>query len=214
MAGPPGQERSRGLLVVLSGPSGVGKDTVVAAAMGSPRPSAARLRLSVSVTTRPPRPEECEGRDYFFRSPEEFDQMVRAGELLEWATYLDHRYGTPGPWVDSQLGAGYDVVLEIEVKGAMQVRERRPEAVLVYMLPPSWEELCRRLARRRSESEELQRRRLQVAQEELGYLGRYDYVVVNDVVASAADVFLSILEAEHARVSRADLQALLGGRRV
>jgi guanylate kinase len=194
--------REAGLLVVLSGPSGVGKGSVVARAMATRAGAAAGLRRSVSATTRPPRADEIEGRDYFFRSPEEFRRMVQQRELLEWATYLDHSYGTPQGWVDRQLGAGYDVVLEIEVQGAMQVRQRRPEAVLIYMLPPSWAALQRRLKKRRSESEELQQRRLEVARQEMAHIRDYDYVIVNGRVAAAARTLLAILAAEHARVSR------------
>lgn len=206
----PGEAKQRGLLVVLSGPSGVGKGTVVARAMQARSPAARRLRRSVSVTTRSPRPEEREGEDYFFRSEVEFQRMAEAGELLEWATYLDHSYGTPREWVEGQLEDGYDVVLEIEVQGAMQVRERRPEAVLIYMLPPSWRALRRRLAHRRSESEEVQQRRLEVARREVNLIPRYDYWICNDRVAPAARRFLAILEAEHARVKRWNVSELIG----
>jgi guanylate kinase len=198
----------RGLLVVLSGPSGVGKGTVVAAAIAARGEASARLRGSVSVTTRPRRPGEVEGEHYFFRSAEQFDAMVREDSLLEWATYLDHHYGTPRDWVDAELNAGHDVVLEIEVQGAQQVREHCPEAVLVYMLPPSREELRRRLAGRGSDDEETQRRRLEVAESELALVGEYDYAIVNDDVAAAAQRFLAILEAEHWRTSRLDLRDL------
>lgn len=203
-----GDGRGRGLLVVLSGPSGVGKGTVVANAISARRKGAERLRRSVSVTTRPRRADEEEGRDYFFVAPEEFQRLVAAGQLLEWATYLDHSYGTPREWVDRQLSGGYDVVLEIEVKGAMQVKERRPGAVLIYMLPPSWEALRRRLARRRSESPELQQRRLEVARQEMSVLDSYDYVIANDRVGHAAHLLLCILEAERSRVLRTDLTTL------
>ena len=195
--------------MVLSGPSGVGKGTVVSRAMSGRGRAAARLRRSVSVTTRAKRAEEQEGKDYFFVSPEEFQRLATAGELLEWATYLDHRYGTPREWVDQQLAAGYDVVLEIEVAGAMQVRERRPEAVLIYMLPPSRAALRRRLARRRSESPELQQRRLEVAQREMAWVPRYDYVIVNGRVGEAARLLLAILETERCRVGRAGVDPLL-----
>lgn len=197
-----------GLLVALSGPSGVGKGTVVAHAMSLGRPEAARLRRSVSVTTRPRRPEERDGRDYFFRSSEEFERMAAAGQLLEWATYLGNSYGTPAQWVDRQLQQRYDVVLEIEVQGAVQVRRRRPEAVLIYMLPPSWRALQSRLRRRRSESEEMQQRRLDVARREIESLPHYDYVIVNDRVQAAGQRLLAILQAEHCRVERLDLSRL------
>jgi guanylate kinase len=199
------QRQTKGLLVVLSGPSGVGKGAVAARAMSSRGVAARRLRRSVSLTTRPRRPDEREGRDYFFCTPEEFERRAATGGLLERATYLDSSYGTPVDPVDKQLGEGYDVVLEIEVQGAMQVRERRPDAVLIYMLPPSWNALRRRLKSRRSECERTQLRRLQVAREEIKYLPQYDYVVVNERVARAARTLLAITEAERARVARADL---------
>lgn len=198
----------QGLLVVLSGPSGVGKGTVVSHAMSACGEGAARLRRSVSVTTRPARPGEVEGVDYFFATPEEFEAMARRGGLLEWAEYLDQRYGTPKEWVDRQLAAGYDVVLEIEVQGAMQVRRHRPDAVLIYMLPPSWEELRRRLVGRGSDQEETQRRRLEIARQEIASLHDYDYAISNDEVARAANRLLAILEAERWRVGRLDLSAV------
>ncbi len=200
-----------GLLVVLSGPSGVGKGTVVAQAMSLKREGASRLRRSVSVTTRPRRADEREGVDYFFCTPEQFEERVQAGRLLEWATYLDNRYGTPADWVDEQIASGHDVVLEIEVQGAMQVKERRPDSVLIYMLPPSWRALRRRLRTRRSESEEIQRRRLAVAREEIKWLPEYRYCIMNDRVAKAARRLLAILEAERARVARTDPSAWLEG---
>jgi guanylate kinase len=134
--------------------------------------------------------------------------MSAAGDLLEYATYLGNSYGTPRDWVDQQLEAGRDVVLEIEVQGAMQVRERRPEAVLIYMLPPSLRALRQRLRRRRSENSDLQRKRLDVAGQELEYVCKYDYVIVNDRVDRAARLFLTILEAERCRATRHDLSGL------
>jgi len=206
-AGSPGN--GGGILIVLSGPSGVGKGTVLGRAMSYRDPAAARLRRSISVTTRGRRPDEREGRDYFFRTPQQFDLLVADDELLEWATYLDNRYGTPRPWVEEQLAAGRDVVLEIEVQGAMQVRARCPEAVLVYILPPSWRALRHRLATRRSESEDIQRRRVEVAREELEYLDRYHYAIVNDRVERAGRKLLAILAAEHARVARRGARRLV-----
>ncbi len=203
------QSGGRGLLVVLSGPSGVGKGTVVAAAMSARGDAAARLRRSISITTRPPRSDERDGRDYFFCTEEEFERRARQGQLLEWAIYLHNSYGTPAAWVDQQLAAGYDVVLEIEVQGALQVKQRRPDAVLVYMLPQSWRALRQRLRRRRSESEEIQEQRLAVARHEMKSVPQYDYVVVNDRVSSAARKLLAILEAERARVARIDVSAWL-----
>ena len=203
-------QAARGILIVLSGPSGVGKGTVVSRAMASRGEEAGRLRRSISVTTRPPRSDEKQGRDYFFCTRGQFQRKVRAGELLEWAVYLGNRYGTPARWVDQQLASGYDVVLEIEVKGALQVKKRRPDAVLIYMLPPSWRALRQRLRRRRSESEGMQEQRLAVARHEMQSTGAYHYVIVNDRVGKAAGRFLTILAAEHARVDRADLSLWLG----
>ncbi len=187
---------------MLSGPSGVGKGTVVDAAIASEGEAAARLRRSISVTTRAMRSGEVEGVHYFFRSPDQFARMAEEGDLLEWATYLDQSYGTPRAWVEEQLAEGHDVVLEIEVKGALQVRERHPGAVLVYMLPPSWDELRARLRGRGSDSAETQQRRLAVAEEEIRLLRQYDYVIVNDAVPAAAQHLLCILQAEHSRVAR------------
>ncbi len=179
--------------------------------MSSRREAASRLRRSVSVTTRPRRPDEEEGKDYFFCTPEEFRRRAATGELLEWASYLDNSYGTPAEWVDRQLGEGYDVVLEIEVQGAIQVRERRPGSVLIYMVAPSWDALRRRLRRRRSESAQMQRRRLEVVREEIRHLPQYDYVIMNDRVERAARTLLAIVEAERSRVARADLTMLSEG---
>ena len=204
-----GQEKE-GILVVLSGPSGVGKGTVVACAMSSRNAAAARLRRSISVTTRSRRADEREGVDYFFCSPEEFRRKIEANQLLEWATYLDNSYGTPADWVTRNRRAGWNVVLEIEVQGARQVKDRCPEAILVYMLPPSWRALQQRLRRRRSESEESQRERIAIARREIQAIPEYDYVIVNDRVERAARRLLSILDAEHARVERTDLRRWLG----
>lgn len=194
---------------MLSGPSGVGKGTVVAHAMSSRHAGSKRLRRSISVTTRPRRADERDGVHYFFCTPSEFEQKVRAGALLEHATYLGHNYGTPAVWIDEQLAAGDDVVLEIEVQGAMQVKHSRSEAVLIYMLPPSWRALRQRLRRRRSESEEIQEQRLAVARQEIKHLPEYHYCIVNDRVSRAAGRLTSILEAERCRVERANLSAWL-----
>lgn len=197
-------------MVVISGPSGVGKGTVVSRAMARRGEEGTRLRRSVSVTTREARNGEQEGVDYFFVTPPEFARRVEAGELLEWATYLDHSYGTPAARVEEQLAAGHDVVLEIEVAGAMQVRKRKPEAVLIYMRPPSWQALRRRLSRRRSEGPELQQRRLEVAKQEIAYVPRYDYLITNDRVDRAAGLLLSILQAERCRIARRGNEAASG----
>lgn len=135
--------------------------------------------------------------------------MAGEEELLEWATYLDNSYGTPAAWVDQQITEGHDVVLEIEVKGARQVKQRRPEAILVYMLPPSWRALESRLKRRRSESKEIQQQRLAVAQMEIRAIPEYHYVIINDRVSRAAQRLLAIIEAERSRTDRVDMSQWL-----
>ena len=169
-------------LTVVSGPSGVGKSTVVAQALAL-EPS---IWLSVSATTRAPRPGELDGREYFFVSDQEFDRMVEHGEFLEWAKYASHRYGTPKAPVQSRLEAGTPVLLEIELAGARQVRDSGIAAVLVFLAPPSWEELVARLTGRGTEPPEVVTQRLEVARTELAAEGEFDVSVVNTAVEEAA----------------------------
>jgi guanylate kinase len=190
--------RRKGTLFIVSGPSGVGKGTIV-------RELVARepaVRLSVSVTTRAPRPGEQEGVSYHFKTPEAFDALVQGGELLEHAQFGANHYGTPRAWVEAQQTAGHDVILEIEVKGAIQVSQKAEDAVLVFVLPPSFEELEARLQGRRSETPEVVRQRLAIAREELAFLPMYDYHLVNDDLEVAVRQLQAILEAERCRVSR------------
>ena len=181
-----------GKLFVLAGPSGVGKGTIV-------RELVARdpegLSLSVSVTTRPPRPAEVDGVDYFFVDDDAFDRMIRAGELLEWAEIVGHRSGTPRGFVDDRLAAGRDVILEIDVVGASQIRERVPGSVLIFIDPPSMEELERRLRGRGTETEERIRLRLETAEWELEQREWFDHVVVNDDLERASSQVAAIIEA-------------------
>jgi len=193
-----------GLLIVLSGPAGVGKGTIVQGAAAR----LPQLACSISVTTRPPRPGEVEGRDYFFRTQEQFDRLVAQEAFLEWARYLDFCYGTPRPWVMDQLASGKDVVLEIEVKGGMQVRQRVPGAVLIFVLPPSYQELAERLRGRQTETPEMLERRLQAAREEFVSIGQYDYLIINDKIEQAVDDFCCIVRSEHLRPGRLDLSSL------
>lgn len=165
-----------GLLVVVSGPSGVGKGTVVERLLDL-LPGA---RRSVSVTTRPRRPGERDGRDYHFVDEEEFDRLVAGDGLLEWAPYAGYRYGTPRRWVEDALAAGHVVILEIDVQGALQVRDGVPGALLVFVAPPSLEELARRLQRRGTEDPAQRRARLELAGEELARQQAFDHVLVND----------------------------------
>ena len=188
----------RGLLVVVSGPSGVGKGTIVKQLLKI----TPELKLSVSVTTRAPRPGEEEGVSYYFRSSEEFQRMVEAGELLEYAQFVNGYYGTPRRFVEEMLDAGHDVVLEIDIKGAIQVKERLPNGTYIFVLPPTMEELENRLTRRQTEAAEAMRQRLQVALDELNYLPLYDYQLVNDDLDLAVRKVQAIIMAEHCRVVR------------
>jgi guanylate kinase len=172
-----------GRLTVLSGPSGVGKGSVVAAV----RRRHPEVWVSVSVTTRPPRPGEAHGEHYFFVDDERFGRLVDAGELLEHATYGGYRYGTPRGPVLSQLAAGRPALLEIDLQGARQVRAVMPQARLVFLAPPTWEELVRRLTGRATESPEVVAERLAVAQNELAAGGEFDKQLVNHDVDAAAD---------------------------
>ncbi|WP_105565231.1 guanylate kinase [Microbacterium halophytorum] len=176
----PGRSR----LLVLAGPTAVGKGTVSARI----RDTHPDIHLSVSATTRAPRPGEVDGQHYFFVDDAEFDRMIAAGELLEYAVvHNKHRYGTPRGPVDEALAAGRTVLLEIDLQGARQVRRSEPSATLVFLLPPSWDELVSRLVGRGTEDAEERARRLRTAKVELAAQGEFDFFVVNDEVARAAE---------------------------
>jgi guanylate kinase len=165
-------------LTVLSGPSGVGKSTVIAEL----RRFCPELWLSVSVTTRSPRAGEVDGREYYFVDDKEFDRMVAAGGLLEWAEFAGNKYGTPRKPLDEKLAAGYPCLLEIDLEGARQVRQSMPDARLVFLAPPSWEELVRRLTGRGTEPPEVVQRRLDAARRELAAESEFDLTLVNTSV--------------------------------
>jgi guanylate kinase len=185
----------RGLLVVVSGPSGVGKDTVLHQVFGLD-PS---LSYSVSYTTRQPRPGEVDGRDYTFVSDQEFDRMVAGADLLEWEPVHSHRSGTGRSRVEEALDGGRDIVLNIDVKGGLRIRELVPEAMLVFLAPPSLDELDRRRRDRGTEDPAELARRASDAQIEMGYSAQYDAVVVNDDVDRAAQEILDLIQQRRGR---------------
>ena len=181
---------SRGKLVVLSGPGGVGKSTIAAYIRkhGS-------FWVSISSTTRKPRPNEKDGIDYFFLSEDEFDAEISKNHFLEWAEFAGARYGTPREEVEKKLAAGVNVLLEIEIEGAKQVKAHSPEAILVFLEPPSWEELVSRLERRATDSEQRRAERLALAQEELAAATFFDHRLVNDQVENVVQKLLSLASA-------------------
>ena len=180
---------ARPRLTVLSGPSGVGKSTVVAHL----RKEHPEIWLSVSATTRRPRPGERHGVQYYFVSDEEFDKLVANGELLEWAEFAGNRYGTPRRAVLERLQAGEPVLLEIDLQGARQVKQSMPDAQLVFLAPPSWEELVRRLTGRGTEPPEVIERRLEVARRELAAESEFDVTLVNTSVEEVSRELLGLL---------------------
>lgn len=185
----------QGQIVVISGPSGVGKGTVTKAVMERDP----NLRFSVSATTRQRRPSEVDGVNYFFVSTEQFEKMIEDNALLEYARYVQHYYGTPAKAVDEAVAAGRDVVLEIDVQGALQIKKRRPDATLIFIAAPSYEELERRLLGRGDTPAETARIRLETAKLEYAQAPEYDYIVVNDTVENAVNEILSILTAQRCR---------------
>lgn len=189
----------KGLLVVLSGPSGVGKGTVRKALFNMPEQN---FVYSVSMTTRPMRPGEENGKDYFFVTKEEFEKRIEEGKFLEHAEFVGNYYGTPIDEVNKQLDNGKEVILEIEVDGALQVREKCKDAVFIFLVPPSKEALYNRLKRRGTESEEVIQERIAKANREFKLACKYDYIVVNDEVNNAADRIMAIIRAEHAKTWR------------
>lgn len=189
----------KGLLIVLSGPSGVGKATVRKALFNSPDH---KFTYSVSMTTRKPRTGEIDGQDYYFISEEEFLQRIKDGRFLEYAKFVGNYYGTPIEQVQEMIEQGDEVVLEIEVEGAMQVKAKMPDAVLIFIAPPTYGSLKTRLLGRGTESEEIIMERISKAHRELTLAAGYDYIVINDDVENAADRIKAIIRAEHARCRR------------
>lgn len=189
----------RGLLIVFSGPSGVGKGTVRAAIFES---SQHQFDYSVSMTTRQQRPGEVDGKDYFFTTREAFEEKIKSGQMLEYAEYVGNYYGTPLEYVNKTLDQGKDVFLEIEVQGALQVKEKVPDGVFIFLTPPDLDELRGRLSGRGTDSLAVINERMEKAREEIKLMSEYDYAVVNDEVHLAVARVKKIVEAEHFRVDR------------
>ena len=187
--------RNRGLLIVISGPSGVGKDTLIKRLLELDP----NLRYSVSCTTRAPRPNEVDGVDYSFVSRERFQQLIDEGAFLEHATYNGNLYGTLTQRVERERDAGHDVVLKIEVQGAEQVRAKAPDAIFIFVVPPSVDELVRRQIKRNTETTKDMTARRLIATKEMEYASRYDHVVVNDELERAVAEMLAIIKEARAR---------------
>lgn len=191
--------KNKGILIVLSGFSGSGKGTIMKELM---RRYSEQYALSISATTRNPRPGETDGVEYFFRTKEEFESMIERDELIEYAKYVENYYGTPKAYVEEQLAAGKDVILEIEIQGALKVKDKFPDTVLMFVTPPSAEELKKRLVGRGTEEMSVIESRLSRAVEEAQGIESYDYLVVNDDLDECVEEVHSIIRNEHYRVKR------------
>ena len=188
----------QGILIVVSGFSGSGKGTIMKELLKRYD----NYALSISATTRKPREGEAEGREYFFKTREEFEKMIAKEELIEYARYVNNYYGTPRAYVEEQLDSGKDVILEIELQGALKIKKKFPEALLLFVTPPSAKELKRRLVSRGTETTEVIEQRMKRAVEESEGMESYDYYVVNDVLDTCVEDVHRIICAEHGRSMR------------
>ncbi len=187
-----------GILVIVSGFSGAGKGTLVKALMERYE----NYSLSISATTRSARPGEEDGREYFFKTEDEFKEMIQEGAFIEYARYVNHYYGTPKAYVQQQLAAGRDVILEIEIQGAQKVKQQMPEAVLFFVTPPGATELKNRLEKRGTEDADTIRSRLQRGCEEAKGMDQYEYLLVNDDLEKCVETLHGIVQAEHCKTAR------------
>ncbi|NLD49991.1 MAG: guanylate kinase [Clostridiaceae bacterium] len=187
-----------GLLVVVSGPSGAGKGTVI----NLLKQKDDNVKLSVSATTRQPRIGEIEGVNYFFKTHDQFNDMIKGNQLVEWVKYCDNFYGTPKKYIQDTVEKGYDCILEIEVEGALNIKENYPDCVSIFILPPSFKELKRRIEGRGTEQSDVICKRLEKARKEIEFADRYDYVIVNDSVENAVVGISNILAAEKLKFTR------------
>ncbi len=190
--------QQRGLLVVISGPSGTGKGTVCKKLLSERK----NVKYSVSATTRKPREGEVEGKNYFFVSESQFLDMLEKDALIEWDKYCDNYYGTPKAYVDECVDKGMDVILEITVEGALEIKQKYPECVLIFIIPPSLEELRRRIESRNTECCDVIEKRLMNATNELKYVSKYDYLILNDSIDDAVLNIQKVLDAERLKPSR------------
>lgn len=191
----------RGILFVISGPSGVGKGTIKDALLAQ----ITEIKVSISATTRSPRVGEIDGNDYFFITEKKFQHLIEQGEFLEWAQVYSNMYGTPKRFVQHSLNQGHDVLLEIDIQGALQVKNTMPQGVFIFIAPPSMEELASRLCSRGKDSQDSIEKRLAGCQEEMSHKKDYDYLVVNDDIDQAVEKVKSIIIAERCRVKNLDL---------
>lgn len=194
-------DNEKGLLIVLSGPSGVGKGTVRKEIFDDPTTS---YKYSISMTTRQMREGEVNGVDYFFKTKEEFEALIQEDQFIEYAEYVGNYYGTPVQYVKDTMAEGHDVFLEIEVEGAKQVRKKFPDALFIFLAPPSLDHLKERLIGRGTETDEKIQSRVNEARKEVEMMNLYDYVVVNDEVHLAKERIQSIVEAEHSKRERVE----------
>ncbi len=195
---------NKGLLIVVSGPSGAGKGTICRQLLNT----ASEIKLSVSITTRNPRVGEVEGENYYFVEKKEFEELIEQDDLLEYAQVYDNYYGTPRKYVMDHINQGKDVLLEIDIQGALQIKDKYPEGIFVFILPPSMQELKRRIIHRGSETEASLEKRFQSAFGEINYVKKYDYCVVNDHLDQAVDQVRAIIKAEKCKVTK-DIEEII-----